>query len=116
VRTSSRIGYTLVEIIVALLVFTVGALALAASSAVIARTMEANALRERAARVAASRVELVKSECATAVSGAEMREQIESHWIVGRTANAVSILVSTRYSSASGSHLDRYEALALCTR
>jgi Tfp pilus assembly protein PilV len=102
--------------VVALLVFTVGALALAASSAIIANNMEANALRERAARIAASRIELLKSECASAVSGAEVLQGIESQWSVARAGEAVSILESTRYVSARSSSSDRYQALAWCSQ
>jgi prepilin-type N-terminal cleavage/methylation domain-containing protein len=113
---SGRRGYTLVEVVVALLVFTIGALALAASSAVVARTMHTNLLRERAGRIAASRIETIKSACSTAASGMENVEGIESRWTVGRGAQTVSILESTRYQSATGLHLDSYQALALCVQ
>jgi prepilin-type N-terminal cleavage/methylation domain-containing protein len=111
---SGRRGYTLVEVVVALLVFTIGALALAASSAVVARTMHINLLRERAGRIAASRIETIRSACSTAASGMESVEGIESQWTVGHGAQTVSILESTRYPSATGPHLETYQALALC--
>jgi prepilin-type N-terminal cleavage/methylation domain-containing protein len=111
---SGRRGYTLVEVVVALLVFTIGALALAASSAVVARTMHINLLRERAGRIAASRIETIRSACSTAASGMEGVEGIESQWTVGHGAQTVSILESTRYPSATGPHLETYQALALC--
>jgi prepilin-type N-terminal cleavage/methylation domain-containing protein len=107
-------GYTLVEVVVALLVFTIGALALAASSAAVARTMRANLLRERAGRIAASRIETIKSACANAASGTEDVEGIESSWTVTRAAQTVSILERTRYASTNGSRLDSYQALAWC--
>jgi hypothetical protein len=100
---------------VALLVFTVAALALAASSAVVAKNMEANALRERAGRIAASRIELIKSECTTAMSGGEVVQGVLSEWSVARGGGAVSIVESTRYVSARGSSSDRYEASAWCS-
>jgi prepilin-type N-terminal cleavage/methylation domain-containing protein len=115
VLNSRRTGYTLVEVVVALLVFTVGALALAASSAVVAKNMEANALRERAGRIAASRIERIKSECTTATSGAEVLQGVLSEWSVARGGEAVSILESTRYASARGYTSDRYEAIAWCS-
>ena len=74
-------GYTLIEIIVALMVFTVGALGLAASSGVVARTMARNATRELAARIAVNRIEMIASQCATATSGREMVREIKSEWV-----------------------------------
>jgi prepilin-type N-terminal cleavage/methylation domain-containing protein len=114
VRKSPRRGYTLVEVVVALLVFTIGALALAASSAVVARTMRANLLRERAGRIAASRIETIKSACASAASGMESVQGIESQWSVALGAQTVSILESTRYGSTTGPHLDTYQAFGWC--
>ncbi|MFL5639249.1 MAG: prepilin-type N-terminal cleavage/methylation domain-containing protein [Gemmatimonadaceae bacterium] len=73
-------GHTLVEVIVALLVFTVGGLALAASSALVARAMSRNSEREKAARIGLSRIELIKSQCAIAVNGSETVEQMHVKW------------------------------------
>src|ERR1700738_4475639 len=96
-------GYTLIELIVALLVFTVGALALAASSAMAARSLATNALRERGARVAASRIALIKSECGIAVSGGEKVQQIESVWSVARFDRfRVDITETVSYESPRG--------------
>jgi len=57
-------GYTLVETVVAVFVFSVGGLALASTSAVIARQLNAGAMRESIAREEASRVEILVSHCA----------------------------------------------------
>ena len=59
-RGASESGYTLIEIVVALLLFTVGGLALVATSAVIGRELNANATRERAGRIAATRLEILR--------------------------------------------------------
>jgi prepilin-type N-terminal cleavage/methylation domain-containing protein len=56
-------GYTLIEVVIAIVVFAVGALALAASSAFVARAMARNALQETRARAAANRTEIIKSQC-----------------------------------------------------
>ena len=57
-------GYSLVETVVAILVFCVGGLALASTSAAVGRQLNANVVRERDARDAANRTELVLSQCA----------------------------------------------------
>jgi prepilin-type N-terminal cleavage/methylation domain-containing protein len=111
-RTS---GYTLIEVIVALLVFTVGALALAASSAVIAQAMATNALRERGGRVAASRIALIRSQCGSAVSGSERVQQMESTWSVTRfDRSRVSVIETVSYTSARGPRTQIYRTMVWC--
>lgn len=56
-------GYTLVEVVVAVFVFCVGGLALASTSAVIARELRADSRRESSAREDANRIELLVSQC-----------------------------------------------------
>jgi prepilin-type N-terminal cleavage/methylation domain-containing protein len=108
-------GYTLIEVIVALLVFTVGALALAASSALIAQTMATNALRERGGRVAATRVALITSQCGTAVSGSGKVQQIESAWLVERFGRSrVNVTESVSYTSPRGPRTQTYRTTIWC--
>lgn len=108
-------GYTLIEVVVALMVFTIGGLALAASSAVIARGMAANATRERAGRIASSRLELLGSQCRTATSGRESVQHVESEWSVARIdASRVALVESVSYMSPHGVRTDSYRATAPC--
>jgi prepilin-type N-terminal cleavage/methylation domain-containing protein len=53
-KVFSRRGLTLIEVMIAILVFAIGALGLAATSAAIVRQMAASAKRSRAAHLAAS--------------------------------------------------------------
>src|SRR5215210_7826806 len=80
----ARTGYTLIEIIVALVVFTTGALGLAAGSAIVTRELGANGVRARAARIAKNRQEQVRSACRTARSGSENFGNLQSSWSVSR--------------------------------
>ena len=81
-RIRARTGYTLIEIIVALLLFTVGGLALVATSALVGREMNTNAVRELAGRMVASRFEILRAGCRGAASGREAFQQVESEWSV----------------------------------
>ena len=109
------VGYTLIEVIIALLVFTVGALALAASSALIAQTMAMNALRERGGRVAASRVALITSQCGTAASGSETVQQMQSAWLVTRFGRSrVDVTESVSYTSPRGPRTQTYRTTIWC--
>jgi prepilin-type N-terminal cleavage/methylation domain-containing protein len=110
-----RAGYTLIEVVVAVLVFTVGALALAASSAIIAQAMAANALRERAGRIAVSRIASIKSQCGSAVSGSENVQQMESTWSVARADRSrVSVIESVSYASPRGRRTQSYRTTIWC--
>jgi len=114
-RTAGYTGYTLIEMIVAILVFTVGGLALAASSAIIGRGLAANGVRERAARVASSRVERLESECQVGTSGQETVEHIESQWSVARSDSLLlNVVESVSYMAPGGRRSDIYRVLVRC--
>jgi prepilin-type N-terminal cleavage/methylation domain-containing protein len=115
-ETRACSGYTLIEVIVALLVFTVGALALAASSAVVAQSLAMDALRERAGRIASSRIEVIKSQCGIAANGSETIRQIQSSWAIARTdSSVVSITESVSYASPRGPRTETFRAMARCS-
>jgi prepilin-type N-terminal cleavage/methylation domain-containing protein len=108
-------GFTLIEVIVALLIFAVGALALAASSALIAQAMATNGLRERSGRVAASTIALIRSQCGTAVSGSERVQQMESAWWVTRfDRSRLGITESVSYPTPRGPRTQTYRATVWC--
>jgi prepilin-type N-terminal cleavage/methylation domain-containing protein len=114
-RRRKRGGYTLIEVVVALLVFTIGGLALAGSSALVARSMEANAARETAGRLAMSRMEILRSECKAAKGGAEELGAIQLRWAVTSLSGATAILESTSYTSPTGTHTETYHATVWCS-
>ena len=108
-------GYTLIEVVVALLLFTVGALALVATSAVIGRELNANAVRERAGRMAESRLEMLGAGCRGATAGREEHGGIESEWSVNFPDSAhVSLSESIVYPTRRGSRTDSYRLTVPC--
>jgi prepilin-type N-terminal cleavage/methylation domain-containing protein len=110
-----RAGYTLIELIVALIVFTVGGLGLVATSAVIGGELTANAVRERAGRLAASRLEILTAECRTATAGQETVGGINSEWSVSfPDSSRVSLLESVSYTTRRGTRTDTYRATQPC--
>lgn len=110
-----RIGYTLIEIVVALFLFTVGGLALVATSAVVGRELDANATRERAGRIAASRLEILGAGCRSASGGRETLGRIESEWSVSfPDSSHVSVLESITYPTRWGGRTDLYRVLMPC--
>jgi len=113
VRTKS--GYTLVELIVALLLFAVGGLALASTSAVLGRALNTDARRERAARIAGSQIEQLAASCQSAADGGRSYPGIRSDWAVSHPdANTIEIHESVGYESARGHRTDDYRVLMGC--
>ncbi|HMG12946.1 MAG TPA: prepilin-type N-terminal cleavage/methylation domain-containing protein [Gemmatimonadaceae bacterium] len=116
-RQARIAGYTLIETIVALLLFTIGGLALVSTSAMIGRAMRSNASRERAGRMAASRLEILGAGCGVAASGREAFQQIESEWSVAFVDSArVSIVESVSYPTGRGRRKDLFRAVLPCAR
>jgi len=108
-------GYTLIEIVIALLLFTIGGLALVSTSALIARATNADGIRERAGTIAASRVELLASECQRAVSGRETFHQVESEWSVTFLDSArISVVEAVTYPTPHGRQTLRLDSILAC--
>lgn len=115
--TARVAGYTLIETIVALLLFTIGGLALVATSGLIGREMNINAVREQAGRVAASRVEILGAGCRGAASGREAFHQVESEWSVASLdSTRIRVVESVSYPAAGGIRTDHLRAVIPCPR
>ena len=114
-RTSLRIGYTLIEIVVAIFLFSVGGLALVATSAIVGRELSVNATRERAWRIAATRLEILRAGCRSAIGGREKVGRIESEWSVGVSDSShLSVIESITYPAQRGPRTDFYRGTLPC--
>jgi Tfp pilus assembly protein PilV len=108
-------GYTLVETVVAIFVFSIGGLALAGTSAVIGKELNANTVRERAARVAANRIELLVAACEVSADGDENVAGMQSSWIVSHPApNSIAVVETVSYVTPRGPRTDQYTARMRC--
>jgi prepilin-type N-terminal cleavage/methylation domain-containing protein len=116
-EATGNTGYTLIETVVAIFVFSVGVLALAASSATIERALATNSRHELAARIASNRLELIRAGCSVARSGSEWSADIHSIWTVNRDrVGIVSARESVSYSAGRRSVTDAYASLIVCDR
>jgi len=83
--TLNRNGLTLIEVIVAILLFSIGALGMAAASAAITRQMTMSLMRSRAASIARDRDEAAHATgCNGIHSGNETKQGIVSRWTVSQ--------------------------------
>lgn len=97
------------------MLFAIGGLALASTSAVLGKALNTDAVRERAARVAGTQIEVLTAECHSASNGGKSYAQIRSDWTVARPSpNTIQIRESVSYSSAGGLRTDSYRALVGC--
>lgn len=109
-----RDGLTLIEVIVAMLVFAVGGLGLAAGSAVFAKQVGLNTLRSNAVTIARSRAERASaSGCGSISGGEEQRLGIRSVWSVNG-GPAMTLDQSLERQSALGMHRDRFLSAVAC--
>lgn len=110
-----RLGYTLVELIIALLLFAIGGLALASTSAVIGRALNVDALREQSARMASRRIEILSASCHAATGGREILPPISSVWTVSRPdAGHIDVTEMVSFPGSRGRRTDSYRALVSC--
>ena len=110
----TRRGYTLVEVIVAILIFTVGGLALAAGAATVSRTMASNNRRELATRLATSRLELLRAECPTATNGADSAAGVRSTWRVVASPGSIAVEETVSYQTAAGVRSETFHGSFAC--
>lgn len=77
-------GFTIVEVIVAIMMLAAGVLALVSSSAVVLREMNTGSQNTIAAAVAARRLELLRSydQCASIVNGSATTRGMTESWTV----------------------------------
>jgi Tfp pilus assembly protein PilV len=115
--TARILGYTLIEVIVALLLFTIGGLALVATSALLGREINTNSVRERAGRMAASRLEILRAGCLEASSGHETFQQIDSEWSVASLdSTRLRVVESVSYPAADRRRTDLFRVVLPCPR
>ena len=100
---AKREGFTLVELIVAILILSVGLLGMASTSAVVLRQMSGGAKQSIAAAVAQSRMEILRANrCGTATSGTATTRGLSESWTVTPLTRSDSVRVVVSWTARSG--------------
>lgn len=110
----ARDGFTLIETVFAIFIFSVGALGFAATSAEILRSLALAAARERAARIASARIETLRSLPCGGQSGSEIAQGFQSIWAVAPASPVASVVERVTYSAAGTTRIDTYRASVPC--
>lgn len=119
VRTTSKVprgGFTIVELIVAMVVFAIGVLGLAATTATVARLMGSASRQTIAATVAQSRIENLRARsCASLASGSETVRGVTSTWTVVVATRGDSVTETVTFPTAGGKTRTRvYKTMITC--
>jgi type II secretion system protein I len=99
----SRSGFTLIELMVALMVFVVGVLAVASSSTVVMTMIGGSQRRTIAAVVAESRLERLRAmSCTAHANGNTTTRGVRETWLVVPLINADDVTVVVTFPSSGG--------------
>ena len=98
-----RSGFTLIEVLVALVLFEFAMLALAASAAVAARNLALASLGTRAQQAARTRVEELRvGSCSRTVSGNSNGQGLTEFWSIRATGSVRVVSDSVEYALPDG--------------
>jgi prepilin-type N-terminal cleavage/methylation domain-containing protein len=102
-RPRTRAGFTIVEMIVAIMVFTIGVLGLAGTAAYVARQMNGGMQQTLAATIAQSRIDSIAGTgCRAVAGGTATNKGISERWTVDRPANFNVLRITEQVTWTSG--------------
>jgi Tfp pilus assembly protein PilV len=114
-RPLGRRGFTLVEMIVAVMFLTVGLLALAGASAVLARQMNGGSLQSLAAGTAEIRFEKMRSlQCSQIANGTATARGITEVWVRTDTLLGVIVTDTVKYTARGAVRIQPYRTAIPC--
>ncbi len=110
-----RGGFTLVEMMVAVMILTVGLLGLASTAGYVVRQIGGGSQQAVAGSVVQSRVEWLRSmPCSSIKDSTTVTRGVRERWIPGTTSNKVlSVLDSATYSVAGSKVQKKTQALTV---
>ena len=108
-------GFTLVELLVAMMVFAIGVLGLAATAASVTRLMGGATRQTIAANIAQSRLEKLRaSPCGTLTNGADTTRGVVSAWTVQPVTRGVNVTETVIFPTQGGNRTRTYKTTLPC--
>ena len=114
VTASARHGFTLAELIVALVLLTVGLLALASTSAFLTYEIAANGRAERAAAIGQSRLEILRTGICADAQGRESVHGLSVAWSVAPSGRSALATVEVSWAERGKAVAQRYASGYTC--
>lgn len=121
-KRSAR-GFTLIEVLIAVIVLGVGVVALASSSAMVTRMIGRGKMATRASQVASQRLEALRllahsttPKCTALANGTSTSNLgVTEKWIITASGSSRTIVDSVKYNTASGgTHTDVLTTIIEC--
>ena len=110
-----RRGFTLVELLVAIIVLSIGLLGLASTSAVVTRQIGGGAQMTLAATTAQARFELLRSQnCTTLSNGSASARGISEVWVVTVRTRAREVTDTVKFTTTRGESVHAYRTMIPC--
>lgn len=121
-KTSER-GFTIVEVLVAVLILTVGLLGLASSAAMVTRMIGQGGMYSESATLAVQQAEILRSQsqrCAGLLDGSRAEGRYTIEWDVGAATTTVSDAVEvhvfvTAPRAGQAARVDTFTTLIPCS-
>jgi prepilin-type N-terminal cleavage/methylation domain-containing protein len=112
---TTRKGFSLIELMVAIMILTVGLLGLAATSAVATQMIGAGGRHTLAASVAQSRFELLRrGSCATLSSGSSYTRGVTEAWEVDSVRASAFLTARVTYHTRRGPRTQIFRSVRPC--
>lgn len=111
----SRRGFTIVENLLALMIFSVGLIVIAGTAVLIVKTVTATQSRVVAAAVAESRFDRIHATpCASRASGSATTRGIPEAWTLNRLTRADDVTVTVTISSYHQRRTETFQSFLPC--
>ena len=112
-----RHAFTLVELLVAIVVFTIGLLALAATAGIVAAHVGDGGRLTASAHLARTLLDsLGARDCDAVVAGALLRPSATAQWTATRDSAFTRVELTVGSSQRRGTRRDTYQLLVPCVR
>jgi prepilin-type N-terminal cleavage/methylation domain-containing protein len=113
--TMNQRGYTIVEMLVAIMIFTVGLLAMAGTASLIMSTLAGSRTRSVAAAVAESRFDRLRAQsCAAHVGGSAVTRGVREDWSVRQLARADDVTVVVTINNRHRTRTQAFRSYIQC--
>lgn len=110
-------GFTVVEMMVAVMILSIGVLGLASTAAVVTRQMGGGSMQAMAASRASSRIEQLYAMNCTKLDGeygSATSRGITEEWKAAKTTRAVEVVMNVTYQTTRGPRSQTYENTIPC--
>lgn len=117
---SGERGFTIIEVIIAVIVLSVGLLGLVSTAALTTRMISQGQRYSEVAALANQRFEILRGEndatCSRIVNGSNTEGQVQLSWTVAsiQSGRARQVTVGVTSSTGTGRRTDRFQTIIFC--